>query len=161
MMFDDYYWKLRGCKGRARSPCCWNKPANPSPSDRRHVRTAARRLEHTCGEHMLHLGGQRAEAAHHLGSEGVDIALVLQLSEPPVEVEADREVRHIILRDEHRRPDRDLWRPAVGHRLDHAGLQARHRPLKHLLAKLEAALLALTRLLPADQNAGAADGCGS
>src|SRR5579871_4447020 len=106
---------------------------------------------------MLHFVGQRTEAVRHLGPERIDVALILKLGEPPVEAEAHRKVGYVILRNEHSRPDRDLRRPAVSHRLSDAGLEARHRLLKHLLVELETDLLDMAGLLLAEQIAGAAN----
>ena len=48
-------------------------------------------------------------------------------------------------------------RPAIGDRLDHAGLEVEDRLLQHRLIQLEADFLDVPGLLVAEQIAGAAD----
>ena len=122
--------------------------------------TLARRhsdLMATILQQVLDLVRQRSEAVDQLGAEGLDLLLVLDVGKPAVEREPHRQVGDIILRDQHRRADGDLRRPAVGDRRGDAGLEARHRLFEHLLVELEADLLDVAGLLVAQQVAGAAD----
>ena len=106
---------------------------------------------------MLDLGRQRPKTVGKLGAKGLDLALVLDLGEAPIEHEPHRQVGDVILRDHHRRADGDLRRPLVGDGRGDAGLEARHRLLQHLLVELEADLLDVAGLLLAEQVAGAAN----
>ena len=54
-------------------------------------------------------------------------------------------------------PIGDLRRPAIGGRLDHAGLEVDDRLFQHRLVKLEADFLDVAGLFLAEQIAGAAD----
>ena len=84
----------------------------------------AQRLDGDDLQQVLDLLRQRAEAVDQLGAERLDLLLVLDLGEPPVEREPHRQVGDVVLRDQHRRADGDLRRPAVGDRRGDAGLQA-------------------------------------
>ena len=75
------------------------------------IGAAAERLDRHDLEEMLDLLGQRAEAVDQLGGEGLDLGLLLEVGEPPVEAEAELQVGDVALRDHHRRADGDLRRP--------------------------------------------------
>src|SRR3954453_20456757 len=62
-----------------------------------------------------------------------------------------------MLRDGHRRPYRDRWRPGLLRGLSDPSLQRRDRVGKHLLIQLVADLLDVTRLLIPEEVTGATD----
>ena len=100
---------------------------------------------------------QRAEAVDQLGGEQLDVAVVLDFREPPIERKPHWQVGDVILRDQHRRADGDLRRPFFRNRRADAGLHAQNRLLQHLLVKLVADFLDMAGLLLAKEVAGAAD----
>jgi hypothetical protein len=57
---------------------------------------------------MTDLLGQRPEAVGEFRAEGIDLALVLELCQSPVERKPHRQIGDIVIRDHHRRADGDL-----------------------------------------------------
>ena len=122
-----------------------------------HIGAAAQALDGDDLQQVLDLPGQRAEAVDQLGGEGFDVALILDLGQPPVERKPHRQIGDVVLGNEQRRADGDLRRPAVGSGRGDAGLEAEHRLFQHLLVELEADLLDVAGLFLAQEIAGAAD----
>ena len=108
-------------------------------------------------EQILHLRRQGAEAVDHLGGEGIDLLLVHQRGDAPVEGEAHRQVGDIGLRYQHRHAEADLRRPGIGGCCLSLAAGLGHRVFQHLLVELDANLADMAGLLVAQQIAGAAD----
>ena len=62
-------------------------------------------------QELLHLRRQRPEAVDQLRPEALDLGVVLERREAAVEAEAELQIRDVILRDHHRRAERDGGRP--------------------------------------------------
>ena len=121
------------------------------------IGAAAERLDRHDLQEMLDLFGQRTEAVDQFGGESFDVPFVFDFGQPPVEREPHREIGDVILRNQNRRADGDLRRPAVGDRRGDTGFQAQNRLFQHLLIELETDFLDVAGLLLAEQIAGAAN----
>ena len=91
-------------------------------------------------------------------AKAVDLAAVGEPGDAPVEPEPHAEIGDVILRDQHRRADRDLRAPLLAGRLLAAvGARRGDRLFEHVLVELDADLADMPGLLVAEQIAGAAD----
>ena len=99
---------------------------------------------------------ERPEAIDQLRPEGVDIPLVLELRQAPVEPQPHRQIGDVVLRDQHRGPDRDVRRPGrLGRLRAGARTGGADRLFQHLLVELDADLADMAGLLGPKQVAGA------
>src|SRR6202022_2037458 len=108
-------------------------------------------------EEVLDFERKRSEAVDQLGTEGLDLALIVDLGEPSIQRQPNWKVGDIVVGDHDRSAYGDLRRPFVGSRRRDAGLETCDRLLQHLLIELEADLPDMAGLLLAQEISGAAD----
>ena len=112
------------------------------------------------GDHLkqvVHLGRHLAEPVHQFGGQGVDLGGIRQRCDPAVQRQANRQILHIGVGDQHRRADGDLRRPFLDRQAAIAALGGGHRFLDQLLVQFDPHLADVARLFLAQQIARAAN----
>src|SRR6185437_11257035 len=82
---------------------------------------AAQCLDRDHLQQVLNFERQLPKAVDEFGGKSIDIALVLDFGEPPIERQPHRKIRNIILRNEQCRSNGNLRRPSIGNWRGYSG----------------------------------------